>query len=47
MKNIDSLLELFVVLEYLLRDKIEEPEAGREALAGEDGKVIERGEFCG
>jgi len=47
MQNIGSLLELFLVLDYLLRDKIEEPEAGREALAGEDGKVIERGEFFG
>ena len=47
MQNIDSLLELFMALDYLLRDKIEEPEAGREALTGEDGKVIERGEFCG
>ena len=45
--NIDSLLERFVVLDYLLRDKIEELEAGRKALAEEDGKVIERGEFCG
>ena len=46
-QNIDSLLELFVALDYLLRDEIEEPEAGRKALAGEDGKVIEIGEFCG
>ena len=39
--DIDVLLEKFVQLDYLLRDKIEEPDAaGRESsLAGEDGKV--------
>ena len=47
MRNIDSLLELCVALYYLLRYKIEELEVGREALAGEDGKVIEVGEFFG
>ena len=47
MRNIDSMIELFVALDYLLRDKIEDPEAEWKALAGEDGKVIERGEFCG
>lgn len=38
--DIDALLERFVALDYLLRDKIEEPEAGRESLAGEDGHVV-------
>mmetsp|Transcript_11502 Transcript_11502/g.20685 ORF Transcript_11502/g.20685 Transcript_11502/m.20685 type:complete len:355 (-) Transcript_11502:835-1899(-) len=37
--DIDTLLERFVAVDYLLRDKIEETEAGRESLAGEDGKV--------
>ena len=41
----DSLLERFVSLDYLLRDKIEEAE--QEVLVGKDGKVIDRGEFCG
>ena len=45
--DVDSLLERFMALDYLPRDKIEEPEARWEALVGEDGKVTERGEFCG
>mmetsp|Transcript_18273 Transcript_18273/g.29734 ORF Transcript_18273/g.29734 Transcript_18273/m.29734 type:complete len:377 (+) Transcript_18273:80-1210(+) len=36
--DVDTLLERFVSLDYLLRDKIEEP--GEGAFAGEDGKVI-------
>ncbi|KAL3797739.1 hypothetical protein HJC23_000284 [Cyclotella cryptica] len=36
--DVDALLEKFVQLDYLLRDKIEESETGREA--SEDGKVI-------
>ena len=38
--DIDALLERFVSMDFLLRDKIEEPEAGREVFAGDDGKVI-------
>lgn len=37
--DIDTLLERFVHLEYLLRDKIEEPESRESSYAGEDGKV--------
>ena len=47
MRDIDNLLALFLALDYLLMDKIEETEAGQEALEGKDGKVTERGEFCG
>jgi len=36
--DIDALLERFVSLDYILRDKIEEP--GDSAFAGEDGKVL-------
>lgn len=36
--DVDALLERFVHLDYLLKDKIEETESGREA--SEDGKVI-------
>ena len=38
--DIDALLERFVALDYLLRDKIEEPEAVRESKASDDGKVV-------
>jgi len=38
--DIDALLDRFVSMDYLLRDKIDEPEAGREAFAGDDSKVI-------
>jgi hypothetical protein len=39
--DVDALLERFVQLDYLLRDRIEEPD-GREgsSAAGEDGKVV-------
>ncbi len=37
--DIDILLERFVQLDYLLRDKIEEPTGRESSLAGEDGKV--------
>ncbi|KAL7528698.1 hypothetical protein ACHAXR_004655 [Thalassiosira sp. AJA248-18] len=39
--DIDILLERFVTLDYLLRDKIEEPESRESSnFAGEDGKVV-------
>jgi hypothetical protein len=37
--DIDALLEKFVQLDYLLRDKIEEPDGRESSQAGEDGKV--------
>ena len=36
-----------MTLDYLLKNKTEDPAAGREALEGEDGNVIDKGEFCG
>lgn len=38
--DIDVLLERFVSLDYLLKDKVDETEMGRESQASEDGKVI-------
>ncbi|KAL7546185.1 hypothetical protein ACHAWF_009525 [Thalassiosira exigua] len=38
--DVDALLERFVARDYLLRDKIEEPEGRESSYAGEDGKVV-------
>jgi len=38
--DIDVLLERFVQMDYLLRDKIEEPDSRESSFAGEDGKVV-------
>ena len=38
--DVGSLLERFVALDYLLRDKIEEPEAGRKRWRERMGRLL-------